>query len=103
MSVENRDVLQKSIESMKFVNGRYSVAIPWKNGAPELPSNYEMAARRLENTEKRLQKDTTVKTAYCNTIDPYVKKGYIYKVETRTKSWFLPHLLFAQGPRQGYY
>ena len=32
------------------------VSIPWKSDTRALPDNYEMALRRLENTEKRLEK-----------------------------------------------
>jgi hypothetical protein len=71
------------------------VEIPWKDGHPDLANNYEMAVRRLECTEKRLNKDQNVRSAYCKTIEQYTDKGYIHKVEKFNKDerrcWYLPH------------
>jgi len=49
---EDRMVLSRAQESVKFVNGRYRIATPWKD---TLPNNYLMALNRLRNLEKHLQ------------------------------------------------
>jgi hypothetical protein len=61
--------LQEARKTLCYVDGRYQVQIPWKDGHPDLPNNYDMAVRRLECTEKRLRKDQTVDSAYCKTIE----------------------------------
>ena len=43
-------------ETLTFEDGRYSVGLPWKIKDHELPDNFNMTLRRLQNTEKRLQK-----------------------------------------------
>jgi hypothetical protein len=97
MSSNDRQLMQQARETMEYSNGRYTVAIPWKDGGPELPNNYEMAAKRLENTERRLLKDPTVQHSYCATIRQYEEKGYIQRVGNTATSkpeecaWLLPH------------
>ena len=53
---EDRMVLSRAQESVKFVNGRYRIATPWKDTVSMLPNNYLMALNRLRNLEKRLQR-----------------------------------------------
>ncbi len=56
-----------------------------------------MALKRLQNTEKRLIRETTTGQEYGNIINDYVKKGYIKKVVPSTDTppeghtWYLPH------------
>lgn len=79
---------------MKFVDDHYEVAIPWKEEKPDLPCNYDMALQRLENTEKRLMKNPEVRDSYSKTIEQYLEKGYIRKInqdEEKSGKWFLPH------------
>jgi len=95
ISPENRVVIEKVRQSMNYKDGLYEVQIPWKDGIPSLPNNYEMAVRRLENTEKRLDRCPEMKTSYQNTICQYLDKGYIHKVADPSshgdKVWYLPH------------
>ena len=43
LSLEDSYLLREVSQSLKFEDGRYEVAMPWKPNAPELPNNYEMA------------------------------------------------------------
>ena len=53
LSFENQTM--KKVEStVSFENQMYRVGIPWKSDTRALPDNYEVALRRLENTEKWL-------------------------------------------------
>ena len=56
MSFESRVTLKKVEKSLKFVDGRYQVSIPWKDNSSLLQDNFEMAYRRLQCTEKRVLK-----------------------------------------------
>ena len=55
LNFDDKLALEKVEKSIKYVGGRYQVAIPWKDDEPELLDNYETAVCRLFNTEKRLQ------------------------------------------------
>ena len=93
LSKLDTSVLRVTEESLTYADGRYSVAIPWKESAPQLHDNYQMALKRLENTEKRLRKNPEVADIYEQTIEKYVEKGYVQKIsETSPETkWFLPH------------
>ena len=43
--------------SLTFVDGHYTVTMPWKSDKRLLPDNNSMALHRLRNTEKKLQKN----------------------------------------------
>ena len=72
--------MEKVKKSLKFVDGRYQVGIPWKENSSLLQNNYEMAFRRLQNTEQRLFKKPDIARAYSDCIEQYISKGYIRKV-----------------------
>ena len=103
MSFENRIAVEKVEKSLKFVDGRYQVPIPWKENAPELQDNFEMAFRRLRCTEKKLLKKPDIAKAYSDCIEQYTSKGYIRKVpstEDRPLArWFLPHFPIVKPDR----
>ena len=42
LNFDDKLALEKVKKSVKYVNGRYQVVIPWKHLEPELPDNYEM-------------------------------------------------------------
>ena len=93
--MEDHLALKKVEQSLKYINGRYHVAIPWTKDEPEVANNYDMALRRLQNTERRLTKDTELAEVYSGIIEQYVEKGYIRKVQESgkrpTKAWYFPH------------
>ena len=95
LNSDDKLALEKVQKSIKYVEGRYQVDIPWKNDEPELPDNYDMALRRLFNTEKRLLKSPEIGEAYSNSITQYLEKGYIRQIEPAetkpSKKWYLPH------------
>jgi hypothetical protein len=82
-------------QTLKRVESGYEVGIPWRQDAPQLPSNREAAERRLVSTERRLIKEPELGAAYNAVLDGYLKKGYIRKVdeadESAKEEWLLPH------------
>ena len=92
--IEEQLAMKKVENTLSFENHMYRVGIPWKSYTRALPDNYEMALRRLENTEKRLKKSPDVAQAYNNCLEQYVQKGYVTKVQEPKRStsrWYLPH------------
>ena len=81
--------------SLTFVDGHYSVGMPWKSGKCLLPDNYSMALQRLQNTEKKLQKSPELGQAYMKVLQTCQEAGYIHKVPKEEKKpdqvWYLPH------------
>ena len=71
----------------------YRVGVPWKERQPVLPDNYDMALRRLENTENRLKQSHDIADSYSKFIERYIEKGYVRKIMEQEKSkskWYLP-------------
>ncbi|XP_067040969.1 uncharacterized protein [Acropora muricata] len=102
LGLEDRTILNNTQKSLKFVEGRYQVAIPWKKNTTLPQNNYEMALRRLEGTEHRLLKSPEIARTYIDCIEQYTLKGYIRKVpkeDRPTARWFLPHFPIVRPDR----
>ena len=82
-------------DSLKYENGRYREAVPWKENKPNLPDIKPMALSRLRSTERNLKKNSRVADEYQATIQAYVEKGYLRKVPSEEQPpanvWCLPH------------
>ena len=102
LSPEESYAMREVSQSLKFKDGRYEVAMPWKPNAPELPNNYDMAMNRLKSTERRLLKNEDIGKAYNDVIAGHLKKGYISKVQEKRneKSWYLPHFAIVRPGRE---
>ena len=48
LTPDEKKALSQVQNSLKFVDGRYQLEVPWKNERPVLPDNYTMALKRLE-------------------------------------------------------
>ena len=60
-------VLEEFTQTVQFKNGRYEVALPWKNLHPTLPDNYQLS-KRLDGLIKRLRQDPEVLREYNSII-----------------------------------
>ena len=80
IQTEDKAAMKTVESSLRFVNSMYPVGIPWRVEEHTLPNNYNMALRRLSNTEKRLGKSPDIAAAYKEIIGQSIVKGYIWKV-----------------------
>ena len=57
LTIEEKMAVKKVERSVKFIEGRYQVAIPWRDNLNKLSlsDNYKMAFQRLQNIESVLQ------------------------------------------------
>ena len=81
--------------SLKFKEGKYEVAILWKNDRT-LPSNYNAAFKRLDNIENRLIRQPKLDGKYFKIIEDYINKGYLEYLDNKERTdngWFLPYFL----------
>ncbi|XP_054724312.1 uncharacterized protein LOC129234345 [Uloborus diversus] len=93
---EEEDFMTK----MNFLNsvtikaeGRYDVALPWKEEHVPLPSNKYLAKRRLEKMTNGLN-SKNLYAKYDETLEEWYKVGIIEEVpleETVVQSHYLPH------------
>ncbi len=96
LTEEERLALNKVKDSLKCENGRYRVAVAWKDDKPVLPATKPMALSRLRSTQKNLKKDNRVAEEYQAIIQAYVEKGYLRKVNSdeqllNNEWYYLPH------------
>ena len=75
ISQEDNYVLQLWEDSIKSINGKYELPIPWKSGRPHLPNNQMMAQKRLDNLLSKLEREELY-DKYCDQIKKYLQKGY---------------------------
>ena len=80
LSEEERLASSKKKDSLKYENGRYRVAVLWKENKPDLPDTKPMALSRLPSTERNLKKNSRVADEYQATIQAYVETEYLRKV-----------------------
>lgn len=74
-------------------DGHYETGLLWQSEKIILPNNYQMAKSRLLCLEKQLRKNSELYTVYVRTIEEYLKKGYITKIDASTPAkriWYLP-------------
>lgn len=85
------DVKRKFLETVKVnEESRYEVNLPWKENHIPLPTNFELAAKRLDSTVKRLESDGLL-AEYQNMFDEWKSEGVIEEVTHTNEGHFIPH------------
>ena len=86
---------RKVAESRCYAEGRYEVAIPWKDDERPLHCNRTTADDRLCSLEKHLQRRPDIGEKYCQVMEANKAKGYVRKLEPGKidddPSWYLLH------------
>ena len=79
MTAEERTAVAQVSETLEVRNGRYRIAIPWKEGEPKFTNNYDVAVVQLKSQEKSLKKKgVKVMEAYNKIFQDYERKDYIH-------------------------
>ena len=91
-----RSVYDDFASSIQFKQGRYEVALPWKEGHAPLPQNYELCRRRLHGLLHRLWQQPTILQEYDTIIRDQLAKGIVQVVtnsegEENENVHYLPH------------
>ena len=71
------DMLQTFATNLRWVNGKYSVKLNWREKHPKLNSNYNLAKSFLVHGTKKMLRDGTY-PAYKAIVDKNINKG-VYK------------------------
>ena len=95
MSVDDRRALKTMQETVKLVDGKYQIGIPWKVDPVEsLQNNRSMAEARLRMLKRKFAANKQLAEDYSNTVEAYISDGHAKLVEDHKDSqvqWFLPH------------
>jgi hypothetical protein len=72
--------------------GRYEVRLPWIEGHPPVPWNFNLAKRRLESTIRKLE-GSTLRAEYEEVLEDWLQTGIIEEVpmSQRDEGHYLPH------------
>ena len=102
-SIEDKRALSL-MEKTTFKNASEDACL-WREQEPSLPNNYEMAKKRLQSLEKKLESCPEVRERYAKSIQNDIEKGYVKKlseeeVQCNSKvTWYLPHR-FVINPKK---
>ena len=95
LGIKDSDEVHESFKNdISFIDGRYSVKLPWKQGHEPLPSNYRNSLSRTKGQIKRLKREPEVLEEYESNIKDQLRSGVIERVaelEGACKVHYLPH------------
>jgi hypothetical protein len=90
--------------SIRLVDGRYEVQLPWKEGHPALADNYQLCLRRLQGLTKRLKQDPAILQEYDATIQNQIHQGIVECIEPTVEDpkcvHYLPHHAVVRQDKQ---
>ena len=75
-------------------NGRYTVMLPFKEDPAQLGDSANIALKRFSYLEKKFEKYPQMRFQYNATIQDYIDKGYLSRVENpdfSENSYYIPH------------
>ena len=75
-SFDDEKALKVMEISCKLVNGHYSMQLPWREGFPRLPNNYNVALSCLKSLGRRLVREPETLTLYQEKINEMIRSGH---------------------------
>ncbi|XP_037276791.1 uncharacterized protein LOC119169883 [Rhipicephalus microplus] len=94
---EEQEEVHKAFEfSIKFTNGRYEVALPWRPMEFHLAGNEGVAKKPLASLTMKLLKDEAMLMKYDEAIRQYLEQGFAERlpknaVSIKNRSYYMPH------------
>lgn len=77
------------------IGERWQTCLLWKSSDVDLPNNYQTALKRLENLERRMERNPEFADLYCRQIDHFIAQGYASPIQNADQEakrvWYLPH------------
>jgi hypothetical protein len=96
MSVDDKRALKTMQDTIKTVDGKFHVGIPWKvNPEEALQNNRSMAESRLRMLKRKFDGNPKLAEDYTKTVEAYISDKHAMLVEegdlNEPHQWFLPH------------
>ena len=90
------EALEMFYKAIKFKDGRYQVAWPWKSDKAYISDNHDVALRRMQVLVRWFQSDECLLQSYDSIIRQQLNQGIIERVDDTmsavcTKKLYLPH------------
>ncbi|XP_042148494.1 uncharacterized protein LOC121837103 [Ixodes scapularis] len=83
---QEEKVFEQFKENIRHKNGRYEVALPWKETKTTLGDNYMIANTRLRSLVRRLTQDGSI-AQYDKAIRSYFKDGHAEEIELNASTY----------------
>lgn len=64
--------------SIRHDGERYVIALPWKDGQPDMPHNEEAARARFDQLERKFGREPLYAKQYAASMDQYLKDGHAH-------------------------
>ncbi|XP_076760954.1 uncharacterized protein LOC143429305 [Xylocopa sonorina] len=75
----------------RLENGRYVVALPFKDNHNQLGDSRQTAMKRLHSLESKLKRDTSLREEYTAVIQEYLDLGHLSPATDDQPGYYLPH------------
>ena len=72
--------IEKFKEEVKFIDNRYEIKLPFKEGHSPVPDNYSLSQKRLARQLNRLKEDKEIAQKYDDVITEQLREGIIERV-----------------------
>ena len=82
-SVEDKLVLNSYKKSVKNVNGRFEIGLPFKHENVELPNNYQYVFDRMIKLDNRFRKNVELKENYFKFMGKLFEDGHAIELEKK--------------------
>ena len=98
LSVCDRKAQQIVEDNTRVVDGRYEMPVPFKDTIDTLPSNFQLATKRLSSLRQRMLKNPEHMQAVAETMSMLKQQGYIIPADPhfQGKKNYLPYFLTSQ-------
>ena len=89
-------VLSQFNESVKWVDGRYEVSLPWNSKRGDLLNDEVLARKRLSSLSRWFEANPVLRQEYDTVLEEYESSGYIEEVVDNSPShtsptYYMPH------------
>ena len=91
---EELSTYDKFKDSLKFINGRYEVSLPFKKNKIMIEDNYKLSKKGLINLRKKLRENKNLFQSYDDVIKEQLKSGVIERADNDPmirEVTYLPH------------
>jgi hypothetical protein len=96
-SCEDVIFLKKTESSVQYIDGHYTLPLPFRDSYITMPNNRSQAVKRANWQKKRMLRDETYRNDYVTFMNNLLINGYAKKIpmdqlNTDTgKVWYIPH------------
>ena len=95
MSLEDKTAVKIAESSIRKVEGRYQVRIPFKTSPRLIPNNRSVAEKRLRYLKNKLIRKPHLQESYIKTMSGYLRNGYIRPEPKRPHLYGAGHCQFS--------